>query len=132
MVNLLYTENMKLTNIKFQISNEFSTDHFVRWGILLSLLIEITTLILVFVSWQKLPPLVPLFYSLPWGEEQLTTPLTLLLFILSGLGISFLNIVLAYIIAPKSKFFSHIVLANNVIVTFLICFAALEILFMIT
>lgn len=29
---------------------------------------------LLFLSLSKLPPQVPLFYSLPWGEERLVTP----------------------------------------------------------
>lgn len=42
---------------------------------------------------NSLPPQVPLFYSLPWGEGQLTSPLMLLLLpglaILSGVGFGF-------------------------------------------
>lgn len=38
---------------------------------------------LILVSWGKLPPQIPLFYSRPWGEEMLTSPLSL--WILPGL-----------------------------------------------
>lgn len=31
------------------------------------------------IFWTKLPPQVPLFYSKPWGEEQLMPPVFLLL-----------------------------------------------------
>lgn len=37
------------------------------------------TLVLVIVFIKKLPPKVPLFYSKPWGEEQLAPALGLLI-----------------------------------------------------
>lgn len=50
---------------------------------LINKLIVITTLVLVvyisLIIKNKLPPQIPLFYSRPWGEEQLTTPIFLLI-----------------------------------------------------
>jgi hypothetical protein len=34
----------------------------------------VTSLFVLLFSWFRLPPEVPLFYSLPWGEEQLVSP----------------------------------------------------------
>jgi hypothetical protein len=38
---------------------------------------------LILFFWKKLPPEVPLFYSRPWGKEQLVNPR--FLFLLPGL-----------------------------------------------
>lgn len=35
--------------------------------------INVGQIVLVFVTRSKMPPQVPLFYSLPWGEGQLTS-----------------------------------------------------------
>ena len=40
-------------------------------------------LLVILIFWRKLPPEVPLFYSQPWGKEQLASPWMLL--ILPGL-----------------------------------------------
>lgn len=40
---------------------------------------------LLLVSWGKLPPQVPLFYSRPWGEDMLAAPS--LLFLLPAIAI---------------------------------------------
>lgn len=42
----------------------------------------LVTSILLGIFWQKLPPQVPLFYSKPWGEQQLASPFFLALPIL--------------------------------------------------
>lgn len=129
---------MKLINIalnqmkiKFHLNDEFKRDPFLRWSLLISLVIEVLSLIALFLSWKKLPPLVPLFYSLPWGEEQLATPLTLLLFLLSGFFISLINLIVAYLVFSRSKFLAHILLAITVMSTCLICVTTVQILFMI-
>jgi len=50
---------------------------------------------LLLFSWFKLPPKVPLFYSLPWGEEQLASPFYLWLLPASSLAIIIINLVFA-------------------------------------
>lgn len=42
-----------------------------HWFIFLSGLLIIVAAIVLLVVWMKLPPEVPWFYSLPWGEGQL-------------------------------------------------------------
>lgn len=42
-----------------------------HWFIFLSGLLIIVATIILFGVWMKLPPEVPWFYSLPWGEGQL-------------------------------------------------------------
>lgn len=40
------------------------------WNIFCIVLLALTTVLLVFL-WNKIPPKIPWFYSLPWGEDQL-------------------------------------------------------------
>jgi len=70
---------------------------------IISTLIEVGIIIFFF---SRFPPKIPLFYSLPWGEKQLTGPITL--FLLPGLsiGITGVNTTLATLLLEKRRFLS--------------------------
>ncbi|MDO8551478.1 MAG: hypothetical protein Q7S03_02255 [bacterium] len=46
-------------------------DKFAQTSFVFAFLFWLTSLSLLFFFWAKLPPQIPLFYSRPWGEEQL-------------------------------------------------------------
>ena len=52
---------------------------------------------------NRLPPEVPLFYSRPWGEKQLTTAHSLLILPASSAIILITNIFLTRLIKPKES-----------------------------
>src|SRR3990167_5841673 len=54
-------------------------------------------------KWQFMPPELPLFYSLPRGEDQLVTPVTFLLIPFSSVFLFFFNYCLAAIFYSHSK-----------------------------
>lgn len=56
----------------------------------LALFFLVGQLLVILSSWRYLPPSVPLFYSRPWGKEQLASPL--MLFILPGLSLAIILI----------------------------------------
>ncbi len=56
---------------------------------------NISSLLFLLLSWTKLPPEVPLFYSRPWGEEQLVSPLFLWFLPGSSLIVIWINLFLA-------------------------------------
>lgn len=72
-------------------------------------------LVLLFFKFNTLPSQVPFYYSLPWGESQLTSASTL--FILPMFSIIFLliNHLLATFFLNHIKIFSHILLVTSLI-----------------
>lgn len=54
-------------------------DLLIRRLYLISLILGIFLLVLVGLLWKRLPPELPLFYSLPWGESQIVNKPLLLL-----------------------------------------------------
>jgi hypothetical protein len=74
----------------------FMGDAAIRFGIVGAFLVLGYLLILVGVFWSKLPPEIPLFYSLPWGEQWLVHKNGLL--VLSGgmIGLFAADALLAY------------------------------------
>jgi len=56
---------------------------------------------LILLFWRKLPPEVPLFYSRPWGKEQLANPWSL--FLLPGLTLVVLLVNFAFLTLVKTR-----------------------------
>ena len=54
-------------------------------------------------SWRYLPPQLPLFYSRPWGEEQLTSPVEMLILPGLSIGIILTNLAINLIVAKDSS-----------------------------
>lgn len=69
-------------------------DNLSRYSFLATFFLGISTLSLLAVFWNKLPPEVPLLFSHPWGEEQLAPSSNLVLIPASIFAIMFLNLFL--------------------------------------
>jgi len=61
----------------------------------------LTQLGLILFFWKKIPPEVPLFYSRPWGKEQLANPL--FLFLLPGLTLVVFLVNFAFLTLVKTR-----------------------------
>jgi hypothetical protein len=87
---------------------------------LISIILFVISLLLLAISWNKLSPQVPFYYSLPWGEDQLATPGELWLIPGSILIVIFANFIL-------SKLFKEEVLLRQIAeaVTSIFAFLAL-------
>ena len=70
-------------------------DKIVNYALNLALVGLISSLLFLGLSWFKLPPQVPLFYSLPWGKEQLASPVFLWLLPGSSLALVLINLLVA-------------------------------------
>lgn len=82
------------------------------------------------VVWKKLPPEVPLFYSRPWGEEQLGNPLMLLL--PGALAALFWIINLAFARAPgENSFLKHTLVIGALTVSILASITVLRIVILV-
>ena len=74
---------------------EVKSDKIANYSFKFTLVVIIASLFFLFFSWSKLPPEVPLFYSLPWGKEQLVPPYFLWFLPLSSHLLLLLNSFLA-------------------------------------
>lgn len=76
-----WSKKERLENIRLSISSQaqenFSRDRLALTVYIFCLLSILAQSSLILVSWGKLPPQVPVFYSRPWGEAMLTSPLGL-------------------------------------------------------
>lgn len=54
-----------------EVSNIVKADKIIRWGMTFSLALLVLQAIFLGIFFFQLPPLVPLFNQLPWGDERL-------------------------------------------------------------
>lgn len=69
----------------------------------LNVILLLGQILTIVFTWRRFPPELPLFYSLPWGKEQLTTPVGLFLLPLLSLSVFFLNLLLTFFITQQEK-----------------------------
>lgn len=90
------------------------------------------SLLILILKWQSFPPEVPLNYSLPWGEEQLTTSLQLLILPLSSSFTFVLNFFLASIFLEEEPWLCRILILTSTVFSFLSMLGLIKIVFLIT
>jgi len=76
---------------------------------------------------DSLPPQLPLFYSLPWGQRQLVSPQYLYLLPLSSLVTFFVDVFFILFLA-KQKLLSTILLVSSFFYIFLVTYSLINIL----
>jgi hypothetical protein len=98
-----------------------------RLAMTITLVLSLLMTILIVYFYQRLPQEVPLFYSRPWGEEQLVTPW--LLFILPGLSlfILFFNFILGGLLFDY-PFLVQILIWGSTAFSFLAAFTLIRII----
>ncbi|MDD2225330.1 MAG: hypothetical protein PHP97_04210 [Candidatus Shapirobacteria bacterium] len=89
---------------------------FLRWNLLLI----IFQIAILFFKFNELPQQVPLYYSLPWGEEQLASAASLFLLPTFSIVILLINNLIA------TFFFKSIPLFSRLLVIFSLIFSLLS------
>ncbi|OGD54166.1 hypothetical protein A3J78_01945 [Candidatus Beckwithbacteria bacterium RBG_13_35_6] len=84
--------------------------------------------IAIALLWSKIPPLVPFFYSLPRGYEQLTQKLFFPLLPIFGLLTALVNLRLAGWLFKKELLLSQILVWSSLVLTITISITVLKIL----
>lgn len=100
------------------------------WIVLCALSLAYATL--GFLKWNDLPPQVPLFYSLPRGEEQLAIPMVL--FLLPGLSVAIflIHTISAALLYTNHKLAAQLLFANCSIAWIVLFITFVNILFLVT
>lgn len=102
------------------------TDRISKLGFRLTLFLVVLQLLVILSAWRFLPPKLPLFYSRPWGEEQLTTATGL--WLISGLSsIVFLVNLVSASLAGEESLAKQILAISALIFSFLGLIALIQI-----
>ena len=107
------------------------TQRFVRVMFFLPPIIVIVTLILIAFFYSQLPPQIPLYYSRPWGEDQLTQPLSLFILPLGSLIWYLVTTLVITFQTYQYRVFSQLLIIFSVLITILSAYSAGMILILV-
>src|SRR3989344_4509019 len=91
--------------------------------IILSLIIIISILVLS----KTLPPKLPFFYSLPWGEKQLATVQQLYILPATIILLSLLNLTLSWQLHSQQTFFKSVLLFSSILLSIILTITFIKI-----
>jgi len=97
----------------------------------LSLFLISTSLLFIVLKFRELPPQVPLFYSLPWGEKQLTNKFYLFLLPFGSIIILLSNIFLAKNV-KEELLIAKLLLAGALLFSILSTITLIKIILLVT
>ncbi|MDD2483371.1 MAG: hypothetical protein PHE32_00090 [Candidatus Shapirobacteria bacterium] len=89
--------------------------HIFRWNLVLI----IFQLIILFIKFNSLPQQVPLYYSLPWGEDQLASATSLFLLPTFSIIILLLNNLIATFFLKTIPLFSRLLTVFSLVFSLL-------------
>ncbi|HSX19164.1 MAG TPA: hypothetical protein VLE91_03435 [Candidatus Saccharimonadales bacterium] len=104
------------------------SDRFVFLMRFLSFLFTVFGSLLLLASFSKLPPVIPIFYSRPWGDKLLGSKFYLIALPILGVVSFFVNYILSNIFAKNDIFLARTVLIFTVVVNFIVMFGTVKII----
>ncbi|HEX8923171.1 MAG TPA: hypothetical protein VF828_00370 [Patescibacteria group bacterium] len=99
-----------------------------RWILLLIIL----QLAVIFFKFNDLPPQVPLYYSLPWGEKELANSASLFMLPVYSIIVFLVDSSLAAALLNKSVLFSRLLLISSLVFSLLSCITLFKIIFLVS
>jgi len=94
----------------------------------LAMVVWLVEVLLIIIVWTFLPPQVPLFYTRPWGEEQLVHPANL--FILPGFGllVFLINLFILSFVPKEEKLINQVLISLILVFNFLSLITLIQII----
>lgn len=99
------------------------------WTTLIPLVVSLVLTIIILTGLRSLPPKLPLFYSLPWGDNQLVSHQEFLLIPAIITIITLLNAVISWQLHPTQSFFKRILLFSPLVVSLLLVITFIKVVF---
>lgn len=90
------------------------------------------SLLFIALRWTTLPPFVPLWYSKPWGTDQLAHPAWLLLLPLGSAVWYILDLFVIAYLGNRYRIFTQTLFLSAFLVSFLSFITLIKILFLVT
>ncbi len=87
----------------------------------------ITLFIAIFANF--LPPKIPLFYSLPWGDSQLGSKEQLLILPAIIVLITLSNLIISWQLHPSQFFFKKILIFSSMLISLILTITFIKIVF---
>lgn len=99
--------------------NYIKRDRLILRLFLLSLTLIALTLIYILINFSKLPPLLPLFNQLPWGEKRLSDTLSIFIPIINVSIVLIFNVILSSLCYSRYPLISRMLAVTTFIISLL-------------
>lgn len=109
-----------------------STNWFIRLVHKFILILFVLSLGILLWRWHMLPPMVPLWYSRPWGADQLASPYWLFMLPLASIILYGINFLVSMYVTREYLIFTQMLFLSSLIVSLLSFISLIKILFLIT
>lgn len=97
---------------------KITSDKIFTWTFLLSLSFILFSAVYTFFSYSKLPPVIPLYNQLPWGESRLGQKMEIFIPIGVAFFISLINLYLSSAFYKRMPFISRIFCITSLLINF--------------
>lgn len=95
--------------------NNLQADKLTFRGFIISFLLTFFTCLYIVINYANLPPLIPIFNQLPWGDNRLTPTIGIFIPIVTFITIFILNILFTSIIYSKNPLIARFIAAVTLI-----------------
>lgn len=96
---------------------EITNDKITSRGFSISLILSLLTILFIFIYFKSLPPLIPVFNQLPWGNQRLTPSIGIFIPIIVFILIFIFNIIFATIIYSKNPLIARFIAATTLLLS---------------
>lgn len=106
-------------------------DSLIRFSTIAALFFIFVEAILILLSFNKLPPYIPFFNSMPWGRERLATPGTMIYLFISFIAVFIVNNFFSAIFYNTYPLVARVLAIASLLFVFLGFLASLQIIILI-
>lgn len=110
---------------------KLSENKIVRFATYGSFAVSVCTLLLPILWWTKLPPVVPLWFSRPWGTDRLASPFALYVLPIGSVIWTYINMYVSSTLLSDNLVFSQIVAITSFVASMLVAAEVLEIILIV-
>lgn len=121
------TKNKQTFNIK-ETAEQLVPDKLGRTSYLISLLVAVVLFAIIGAIYLKLPPKIPLYFTLPWGEMRLASKLSILILPILLLAVVIFNVLLGRIASKLSPLLPRVLAVASLVIAVMIIVAIFGIL----
>ena len=99
-----------------------------RWNLLLL----VDQFVILIFKFGDLPPQIPLYFSLPWGESQLSPSIHIIYLPIFSVMVTLINSFWAAMLVKTNPLFSKLLIIFSLIFSFFISLALFQIVFLVS
>lgn len=100
-------------------------------GFIISLLLTLVTVLYILINYKSLPPFIPIFNQLPWGNQRITETVGIFIPIIVFSCIFIFNLIFSSIIYPKNPLIARVVAATTLLIAIINCIFIIRTVFII-